>query len=383
MGVRSLGLCATLLAVSGACGCALDASPQASPGRVTPPSIAELGDQGSIRPVARGPLAVLPEGPLSDAMADEWTWLDVPGSTCANGTPTGVAVNVHPGATRLVFFLEGGGACDTAEDCWVHPTAINIASGYGVGQLEQDPQLGLPIFARGDAANPFADASYVFVPYCTGDLHAGSATVEYVVDRRSWRTYHYGAKNLDLDLQMLGGAFPGIQHVWLVGQSAGGFGTLFNQSFVEAAFGVATDVIDDSGPGIGTSGYPQSWNVRLPPGCGDCADGLQSLFLFDRATYPDSRFAFLSFQVDSVLPGFYGVSQQDVSDWLGQYEQTLTDLPNSRSFVAPGTGHVVIGDGIDDVTRTQMLGWLAQMADGSPLWENFAPAPDAPIAVVR
>jgi hypothetical protein len=242
-------------------------------------------------------------------------------------------------------------------------------------QLQTDAQLGLPIFERQLAGNPFADASYVFVPYCTGDLHAGNAVASYPIDGRNLTTYHYGAHNLDLDLAMLAGAFPELSHVWLVGQSAGGFGTLFNQDFVARAFGVPTDVIDDSGPGIGDSGYPTSWNVRLPPGCADCGDGLRPLFLYERATYHDTRFAFLSFQVDSALPGFYGASQQDVVDWLGQYEQTVETLPNSRSYVVPSTGHVVMNGSMDPKTRDAVLQWLGEMVDGNGGWPDVVPPP--------
>ena len=140
-------------------------------------------------------------------MPDEWTWIDEPDSRCANGTPTGFAVNVHPGASHLVVFLEGGGACDNADDCWVNPTAMNIAGGYGLRQLQGEPLLDHMLFQRSAGSNPFADASYVFVPYCTGDLHAGNAKATYQTIRERFLTYHYGAHNLDLDLQTLSGAF--------------------------------------------------------------------------------------------------------------------------------------------------------------------------------
>jgi Pectinacetylesterase len=306
------------------------------------------------------------------AQADEWTWLDFPDSRCANGAPTGIAVNVHPQGRHLVVFLEGGGACDSGAGCWVTPTAVNIATGYGVQQLGSDPVLGLPLFDRGDPGNPFADASYVVVPYCTGDLHAGNGVATYEVDGQPRVTYHLGAHNLDLYLERLGGSFPAVDHAWLVGQSAGGFGTLFNQSFVASAFGVPTDVIDDSGPGIGVSGYPPSWNVRLPPGCDDCASGLAPLFLHDRHAYPGTRFAFLSFQVDTALPGFYGVSEQQVVLWLQQYEQSFSELPGTGAFVVPGAGHVVMGGAIDGRTREALSVWLTEMVTDDPDWGRVA-----------
>jgi hypothetical protein len=338
----------------------------APPERATPPVIVAVSPSVHTTPADH---ATLPIATDFGGLPDEWTWLDFPDSRCANGSPTGIAVNVHPGAQHLVLFLEGGGACDNGQDCWVQPTAVNIASGYGVEQLGADPQLALSIFDRGDATNPFTDASYVFVPYCTGDLHAGNAVATYPVNGQPTATYHYGAHNLDLYLQTLGGSFPSVDHVWLVGQSAGGFGTLFNQSFVASAFGARTDVIDDSGPGIGVSGYPTSWNVRLPAGCNECAGGLQSLFFYGRSAYPQARFAFLSFEVDTALPEFYGASQQDVVDWLGQYEQSFSDLSNTRSFVARGTGHVVMAT-TDDATKAALSTWLTQMATDDPAWSD-------------
>ena len=329
--------------------------------------LALLGAMGCTVETAGGSASPAGSGDLG-AEPDEWTWLDFPDSRCANGSATGIAVDVHPRAQHLVVFLEGGGACASGQDCWVQPTAAHIASGYGVQQLGSEPALGLPIFDRADPSNPFADASYVFVPYCTGDLHAGNGVATYEVDGKPVVTYHYGAHNLDLYLRTLAGSLPAVDHIWLVGQSAGGFGTLFNQSFVASAFGARTDVIDDSGPGIGVTGYPPGWNVRLPPGCDDCAVGLGPLFLWDRRAQPGSRFAFLSFQVDTVLPGFYGASQQEVASLLSSYEQRLAGLSNARSFIAPGRGHVVMGGAIDDGTKVGLSTWLEQMVTDDPGW---------------
>ena len=320
--------------------------------------LAFLGAIGCTVETAGGSASPAGSGDLG-AEPDEWTWLDFPDSRCANGSATGIAIDVHPRAQHLVVFLEGGGACASGQGCWVQPTAAHIASGYGVQQLGSEPALGLPIFDRADASNPFADASYVFVPYCSGDLHAGNGVATYEVDGKPVVTYHYGAHNLDLYLRRLAGSLPAVDHVWLVGQSAGGFGTLFNQSFVASAFGARTDVIDDSGPGIGVTGYPPGWNVRLPPGCEECAVGLGLLFVWDRST---------QFQVDTVLPGFYGASQQEVVELMSRYEQRLAGLSNTRSFIAPGRGHVVMGGAIDDGTKAALSTWLEQMVADDPAW---------------
>ena len=45
--------------------------------------------------------------------------------------------------------------------------------------------------------NVFRDATYVFVPYCTGDLHAGDNVATYDVGGTPTPTYHWGGRNLD------------------------------------------------------------------------------------------------------------------------------------------------------------------------------------------
>ena len=55
---------------------------------------------------------------------------------------------------------------------------------------------------RARATNPFRDASYVFVPYCTGDLHAGSNVATY--DVLGPRTFaHVGRRNVEALLPRL------------------------------------------------------------------------------------------------------------------------------------------------------------------------------------
>ncbi len=320
-------------------------------------------------PVPRSDAPRAPAHPRTDPAAptpalgapDVWTWIDFPTSRCANGTSTGIAVNVHPDAKHLLVFLEGGGACVDGDTCWTSPAAINIAHGYGIEQLAQEELLATSFFRRDDAANVFADASYVFVPYCTGDLHAGNNVAVYDVKGTPTPTHHYGARNLDAFLAKLGPAFPSVDHAWLAGQSAGGFGALLNHDFVARAFGVPTDVIDDSGPGVGSKGYPASWNVRLPPDCPYCGAGLETLFVYDRAKYAATRFAFLSYEVDGVLPGFYGATEQDVVAWLSGFESSFARLLNTASFVVPGKGHVVTSASTNDAVKAELAVWLRHM----------------------
>jgi hypothetical protein len=63
-----------------------------------------------------------------------------------------------------------------------------------------------------------------------------------------------------------------------------------------------------------------------------------------------------------------GPPQHDVADWLGQYEERLAGLLNTRSFVAPGAGHVVMGGAIGDGTKAALSSWLMQTVTDDPAW---------------
>src|ERR1700722_18815468 len=118
------------------------------------------------------------------AKADTWTWVPFADASCANGTPTGLGVNLtgKPGARALIY-LEGGGACWSDVTCYTFMTAVNFSTGYGEANFTADTasELALPggFFDRTAAANPFKDYDYVYVPYCTGDIHAGNNVYAY------------------------------------------------------------------------------------------------------------------------------------------------------------------------------------------------------------
>ena len=359
------------LALLAACGGApTSVDPAAvAPSPPTPPPRA-ASDAGAPADAGSGPApSSLPFGEKPST----WTWVDVPGTRCGNGSPSGMGVNLYPGATKVLLFLQGGGACADAAGCWTSPTASHIASGYGEADLGPDTAKTPLLFSRGDAENPFKGAHFVFVPYCTGDLHAGDNVASYAVDGVPTPTYHYGAHNVDAILARLADELSGIDRVWLTGESAGGFGAVVNQDFAARALRTRVDVIDDSGPPLNVtgSGFPATWGVRLPPACADCANGLDRVFAFDRRTYPETRFAFMTFSSDPVLPEFYGVSPATFETSFTQFLAAFTHDPNTQWFEAFGSGHVVIGS-IGEGAAPSLPGWLTLMTRDDPRWTSQA-----------
>src|SRR5215468_7682801 len=52
-----------------------------------------------------------PLGQPLTAPSEQWTWVDFPNTACGNGMPTGLAVNLTTKSSRVLVYLEGGGAC--------------------------------------------------------------------------------------------------------------------------------------------------------------------------------------------------------------------------------------------------------------------------------
>ena len=101
-----------------------------------------------------------------------WTFVDFPDAKCMNNTATGIGVNLNPNSDKVVIYLQGGGACFNTLTC----LTVANAGGYGASNFSTDA-ASLPkysLFNRDDATNPTKDWNYVYVPYCTGDVHSGN-----------------------------------------------------------------------------------------------------------------------------------------------------------------------------------------------------------------
>ena len=114
-----------------------------------------------------------PGVPITGVTPGTWNWVDFPTALCRDGTPTGIGVNPSTtGSKKLMIFLEGGGACFNAQTCSANPAH------FGKSELVNIfvPAEGTNgIFSRIDTNNAVADWNMVYIPYCTGDVHAGSA----------------------------------------------------------------------------------------------------------------------------------------------------------------------------------------------------------------
>ena len=316
------------------------------------PSDASAGDAS---------ITFTPGAPITGLTPGSWTWVDIAGAKCRDGSTTGIGVSPSStGSTKLMIFLEGGGACFNSTTCNSNPSTF--------GALEFPTFAGAEgiagIFSRTDLSNAVKDWNMVYVPYCTGDVHGGSApnaTVGGVIGSQQF----VGYDNVTLDLERLVPTFTGATQVLLTGQSAGGFGAALNYVQTARAFDkVPITLLDDSGPLMANptlascleTSMLSLWGMSktVIADCGsDCSDpgnALSQYWVHLPKTYPSAPFAFLDSAGDGVISEFFGFGASNCASFTAipaaTYEAALIDMrtkvtsdANAGLFLFGGSDH--------------------------------------------
>jgi hypothetical protein len=341
-------------------------------------------DAGATDPGTDG---ALPLGAPIVAPLDTWTWVDFPDSSCDDGTPTGIGILPSSTSSNVLVFLNGGGACWSYETCFVLNTSTH--GPFGAAQFASLAGVSLTgtIFDHADADNPFKDYSDVFVPYCTGDLHAGNAVTTYTSDSDARTVHHAGHANILSYLARLAATFPAPGQLAITGSSAGGGGALFNYPTFRSYWPEAQMVlIDDSLPLFEKDGIPpdtraawyQSWNLGalVDPICGAGCQNDLSLFMTAVATrYPGDRMALLSSEEDSTVSAYFQVSESDYAvDLTALATDVLDPLGHFDHFFVAGTSHTMLGSpGSFTAGTTPLWTWLTQESTGDATWVSAGP----------
>ncbi|MFW7377836.1 MAG: pectin acetylesterase-family hydrolase [Oligoflexus sp.] len=274
---------------------------------------------------------ILEEG---DVQAD-WQWQAIEGSFCRDGSQAGFFVQEKADATDLVIYLEGGGACFNDQTCNNNPSSINpnqTPNNFGI--LDSD-----------DERNPVKTWNKVYVPYCTGDVMAGSNDNADVSSRYRAQKF-VGYRNMGLFLQDLTDRFAAVDRVLLTGESAGGFGAAYNFDRVQIAFGgTPVYLLSDSGIPFADEYLPpclQSiwrglWNLNetMPEDCIDCRQpnggGIANMLELISSKYGGRQFGFLSSTADMTIRIFYGFGNNSCRPFIplmseGKFRAGLFDV---------------------------------------------------------
>ena len=325
-----------------------------------------------------------------DASPLEWVWVPFPETNCGDGSPTGLGINLSPGATRALIYLEGGGACWDWNTCFgLIPTSFHL-SGYDEASfngLLTQVYLNTLLFNREEPKNPLRDAHLVFIPYCTGDAHAGDRVLELsgLLPWEKEMMHFKGHSNLIQFLNRLVPTFSDVEHVVLAGGSAGGFGAGINWPWVAEAFQgqAGVDLLDDSGPPLEPAGdlwqtWVESWGLVLPSGCPECADGLSALLDHLRETVLlDNRMGLASYTHDPIISIFFTMLPSQFAGKLEELTAVFDAEAHAQYFILPGALHTMtIGPGyelLESQDGMPLWFWIDQMISDDPEWASHGP----------
>ncbi|PSL04625.1 pectinacetylesterase [Haloactinopolyspora alba] len=322
----------------------------------------EPGEQKTVAPAAAGWEEIVPGGDCNCADGSEFSFY---------------AREADP--EKVVLFLDGGGVCWSAETC--RPGGANEY------QRTVDGPDGEGVFDFADERNPFADHSFVFVPYCTGDLHIGDTTTEYASDLT---VEHKGFVNGTAALDHLTATFPDATEIVVIGASAGSttapvYAGMLADRLPEATItSIAdssgsypdvpeiNDLLSGSGSGWGVAGAVPGWVENSRAGTGRFS--LPGFVIRSARHAPDVTFARYDHAYDENQArhlDLTGVPFDDLLTLIDTNEARIEDAGvNLHSYTAPGDGHVAFGDGsfyTETVDGTALADWAADLVAGEPV----------------
>lgn len=356
------------LLVLGSCSSGNEAS--AGSGETTSSVVARNGGSAATESGSTGARAMGPTG-------EGWTKVPAPVS-CRCSDNTEYHYWVRPAdPQKVVFFLAGGGACFSADTCSAEGATytVNLADDNGPGEEG--------IFDLDNPANPLADYSMVFAPYCTGDLHLGTKEHDY---GNGVVVQHNGFVNASTAMAATAALFPEATEVVVAGSSAGSAGA-------PAYGGGASDLWPDADISViadASAAYPGTKEITLAVGALWGIDGsippwpetadlpqeawsLPGLFVNVSKHDPDVRFATYNNAFDRVQAGFSALIGQDASNLVAAIDANNSWITEQgvdvRHWVAPGDDHTILGEPelyTQKVDGHSLVDWLGDFIVGKP-----------------
>ena len=270
---------------------------------------------------------------------------------------------------KVVFYLQDGGACWSAETCAPEAGLYNTSA--------EGPQEESGIFDLADARNPFADHSIVYVPDCTADVHLGNVTTQYTPDLT---VHHSGYVNGTAALDHLAETFSDATDVVVIGESAGSvaaplYAGLVAERLPDAAITVLAD---------GSGSYPDrpAINSLLADAWG-LADGqwsIPGMFIQSGRHDPDIVFARHDYAYDETQQEYLELIDVAPPDLLALIDGNETQIErhgvNLLSYIAPGDSHTVLSDGLfyaEEVDGQPLVDWVTSLVEGEPVDDVHCP----------
>jgi hypothetical protein len=322
--------------------------------------------------------AVATTAPTTTALTGDQGWERVVpggGCQCSDGSKFNFWVR-EANRKRVVFYLGGGGACFSAETCAPKRDLYKTT-------VEDDPTEQGGMFHLDDGRNPFADYSFVYVPYCTGDVHIGDTTTEYAP---GLTIRHKGYVNGTAALDRLAATFPNATEVVVIGESAGSIAAPLYA-------GIVSDRLPDAKVtvlGDASGSYPDvprinelfaAWGIgsaipAWPENAGLTDERWSpSRFVIQSARHdPEIVFArhdHASDDVQELFAKLLGIPAKNLLSRIDANEKKIEGAGvNLLSYVGPGEEHNVFSDGpfyTETVAGETLVDWVTRVIEGKPV----------------
>jgi len=317
-------------------------------------------------------------------LAPGWTKIEPGGETiCSRGTP--FVYFVHPGTVnRLVVYFQGGGACWNAKTCSLKGIFKETAD-------DSDNPAGKPkgILDLENPDNPFKDWFFVFIPYCTADIHWGNNTETYKSGDQDVVIHHDGFVNVSAVLDWIQANFEKPDKIFVSGCSAGSYGSIMGAPHIQKLYpDVPLYQLGDAGAGVLTDDFFQNsspnWNVApsrpnwipAPDGSWDEVSSLADLYIAVANYYPNDRWSQYNAAHDQIQTLFYTAIGGTTADWgklmLASIQKIQDNAPNFHSYTAPGTMECITGQAIfytREVNGVRFRDWVEAMVNDAA-WDD-------------
>jgi hypothetical protein len=321
-----------------------------------------------------------------EAPVGSWSWVPFPDALCGDGSTAGLGVNAGIGPDLVVYF-DGGGACWDYVTCETAETAIDRR--YGTEEFATEVSVWFPGSIMDRAALPpsLSDATLVFVPYCTGDVHGGDhvETHHGIAGSATW--HHVGHANLMRFLERVGPSVPSPRKLVVAGSSAGGFGALANYEAFRWYFPDAQGfLVDDSGPPLVGGDLPGSmrdawynaWHLgaSLDLFCVECREDMSAAISALAQAHRGDRLALVSHLRDLTMSTFLlQPTPLHFEEALRRLERDVfAATDDARVFYDDGYDHTLLPAVADHVTGAMTLSaWLEEDVSGGSGWVSVSP----------
>jgi Pectinacetylesterase len=286
--------------------------------------------------------------------------------------------------TKVVFFLDGGGACFDAESC--------AFTGFGAGgeeiydwKITDDPadEDGIFNFARTD--NPFRDYSFFYVPSCTGDAHLGDVTRKYSAQLT---VEHKGFVNGTAALNHLAENYPDAAQVVVVGKTVGSvaapvYGALVADRLPDAqvtVFGGQSGSIPDD-PDLNARFFGELWGAydnmpdwKVNQGLTARDWGPPRFWIQAGLHDPEIVLARFDYAYDESAARGAASMGRDPSKLLAVIDANEAAIEKAgvdlRSYTAPGDGHGIFEYPKFyelEVNGEKLVDWVSRLIEGRPV----------------